>query len=109
MEEWKIRFDPAIQVFVDSLSDDEQHQVQRRLQHLREFGPSLRSTEWVDHIEKGLWELRARCRRVWLRLFYFRSGSNEFTIVHAFKKKMNKTPRHEIEIALQRMRHWQNG
>ena len=57
----------------------------------------------VKHIEGKLWELRRASSGNIHRLFYFFFTGREIVFLHAFQKKSQKTPRHEIEIAIKRM------
>lgn len=49
----------------------------------------------TKHIEDGIWELRPGNNRV----FYFFYEDDIFVLLHAFRKKTQKTPRREIEKA----------
>jgi len=101
---WMIKAGPQIQEFIDGLSDDEQHKARWVLERLQHYGLDIGKTSWAAYIDDGLWELRVRWQRVWIRFFYFRSGANEFTIVHAYKKKSNRTPKKVRDYALKQMR-----
>lgn len=54
----------------------------------------------IKQIEGDLYELRPGNNRVFF--FYFKD--NRFVLLHAFRKKQRKTPRHEIETAKERMK-----
>ena len=49
----------------------------------------------TKHLEDGIWELRPGNNRV----FYFFFQDNTFVLLHQFRKKTQKTPKHEIEKA----------
>lgn len=49
----------------------------------------------TKHLEDGIWELRPGNNRV----FYFFFQDNTFVLLHQFRKKSQKTPKHEIEKA----------
>lgn len=49
----------------------------------------------TKHLEDGIWELRPGNNRV----FYFFYENNTFVLLHQFRKKSQKTPKHEIEKA----------
>ncbi|MGZ3610622.1 MAG: type II toxin-antitoxin system RelE/ParE family toxin [Ktedonobacteraceae bacterium] len=57
----------------------------------------------VRHLEGKLWELREESGTNIYRLLYFFFSGRRIVFVHGFQKKTQKTPRHEIEIALQRL------
>ena len=59
----------------------------------------------VRHLEGKLWELREESSTNIYRLLYFFFSGRRIVFVHGFQMKTQKTPRHEIEIALQRLVH----
>jgi phage-related protein len=52
----------------------------------------------------GLKELRTRDSRGIVRVFYYVQQKDQVFILHLFRKKTQKTPQHEIETALQRLK-----
>lgn len=56
----------------------------------------------IKHIEGQLWEIRLKGRDGIARALYVTAKQARVLIVRVFIKKTEKTPRHEIEIALQR-------
>ena len=56
----------------------------------------------VKHLEGKLWELRLTGRDGIARALYVTAISRRVVVVRAFVKKTQKTPRSEIELALQR-------
>jgi len=54
----------------------------------------------VRHLEGNLWELREESSTNIYRLIYFFFSGQRIVFLHGFQKKTQKTPRHEIEIAL---------
>lgn len=86
--------------FVNTLPVRERVKVRNALHLLREFGVLLQ----MPHARpvsghRGLWELRAGA----IRLFYFAHAERRFIVLHAFRKKSQKTPRREIATAVRRM------
>lgn len=49
----------------------------------------------VKHLEEDIWELRPGNNRV--LFFYYKCGT--FVLLHQFRKKSQKTPRHELNKA----------
>ena len=83
----------AVVEFINSLPERERAKVRNALRLLREFGVLLR----MPHARpvsghRGLWELRAGATR----LFYFAHIERRFVILHAFRKKTQKTQRNLI-------------
>jgi phage-related protein len=70
---------------------------QLRIRNVRAQEPLVR------HLEGKLWELREESSTNIYRLLYFFFTGQRIVFVHGFQKKTQKTPRHEIEIALQRL------
>jgi phage-related protein len=56
----------------------------------------------VKHLEGKLWELRLTGRNGIARALYITAIGRRAVVVRAFVKKTEKTPRAEIELALQR-------
>src|SRR5436305_6215333 len=57
----------------------------------------------VRHLEGKLWELREESSTNIYRLVYFVFSGQRIVFLHGIQKKTEKTPRREIEIALQRL------
>lgn len=73
-----------------------------------EFGPSLRMPH-SRAMGGGIFELRPRGREGIGRAFYCFVIGQKVIIVHAFVKKTQETPEHELKIARKRMKEIQNG
>ncbi len=58
----------------------------------------------VRHIEGPLWEIRLKGRSGIARALYVARIGQRVIVVRMFVKKTEKTPRREIEMALQRAR-----
>lgn len=56
----------------------------------------------VKHLEGPLWEMRMKGRDGIARAAYVTASGARLVVVHIFRKKTQKTPRREIEIALKR-------
>lgn len=57
---------------------------------------------YVRHLEKGLWEIRLKGRDGISRAVYVVAKPRRVVVVRVFVKKTQKTPRREIELALER-------
>jgi phage-related protein len=80
----------------------------RMVELLMEFGPKLRMPH-SRAIGGGLFELRPRSREGIGRAFYCFVIGQRVMILHAFVKKTQETPEHELRIARIRMKEVQNG
>ena len=58
----------------------------------------------VKHLEGPLWEMRMKGRDGIARAIYVTANVRRVVVVRVFVKKTQKTPRREIDIALQRAR-----
>ena len=75
---------------------------------LIEFGPRLRMPH-SSTMGGGIFELRPRGREGIGRAFYCFVIGQKVIILHAFVKKTQETPEHELKIARKRMKEIQNG
>jgi phage-related protein len=89
--------------FLKTLPNKDQVKILREIDLLEQYGFSL----GMPYIKKmkdsdGLWELRIKQSSNNYRVFYFSFTDNKFVLLHGFKKKTQKTPKKEIELALRR-------
>jgi phage-related protein len=75
--------------------------IARALDLMEEFGidPGM---PYVRHLEKQLWELRARHGRNRYRIIYFLFTGKTFILLHGFIKKGIAVPESEMSLARQR-------
>ena len=97
--------DTPVQVFIEGLSKRQQAKVLRNVALLREHGTTLREP-YVKLLGDGLWELRTVFGGDAFRIIYFTWIGERFVLLHAFRKKTQKTPRGEIEMARARRADW---
>lgn len=57
---------------------------------------------YIKHLEGKLWEIRMKGRDTIARAIYVTALEKRIVIVRVFTKKSRKTPRREIQIALDR-------
>lgn len=103
--DWQIEFfadsdgrSPVI-AFINTLPAEERVKIRNQLRLLQEFGIQLgmpQARPLTTH--KPLWELRPMPNR----LIYVAMTGRRFVVLHAFKKKSQKTPPKEIRIAEKR-------
>jgi len=75
---------------------------------LMEFGPDIRMP-YSRAMGGGLFELRLRGREGIGRAFYCFVSGKRIVILHAFLKKSQRTPNHDLKIARKRMKAVRNG
>lgn len=93
--------------YIISLNPKSRAKVARALDLLEQYGSALGS----PHVKPlkgtgGLYELRVPFGGQAYRLFFFPDGG-DVVVVHAFTKKSEKTPKKELQIAISRMREYQ--
>ncbi len=86
--------------FLSTLPKKDQAKILRDIDLLKEFGFSL----GMPYIKKmkdtdNLWEIRVKQSTNNYRFFYFSLKDNNLVLLHGFKKKTQKTPKKEINIA----------
>ena len=114
---WKIVFyrkdnlEEPVRNFIVNLPTKERAKVAQEIENIRSEGIYL-SLPFVKKIAgkeyKGLWELRVRFGSEYIRIIYFLHIKNTFVLLHGFKKKTNKIPKRELEIAKNRMIEYKN-
>lgn len=80
--------------------------MRARLEHIvrliTEFGLERVREPHVNYLQGPLWEMRLSGRAGIARAIYVTMVGKRVVIVRAFRKKTQKTPRREIELALKR-------
>ena len=109
---WKIVFykknnlEEPVRNFIVNLPSKERAKVVQEIENIRSEGIYLGLPfvkKLVGREYKGLWELRVRFGSDYVRIIYFLHTEKTFVLLHGFKKKTNRTPRRELEIAKRRM------
>lgn len=77
-----------------------QSKINSRINLLVNYGPFLKPP-YIKKLQDKLYELRTSGKMA-VRIFYTMKN-NKYYLLHAFKKKSNKTPAKEIQIALDRL------
>ena len=80
----------------------------RILELLIEHGPHLK-LPYSRAFGDGLFELRPRGRSGIARAFYCILVGRRVIVLHAFIKKSQQTPDHEVKLARKRLKEIQNG
>jgi len=96
------RGDEPVREFLAALNKKEWAKCDAYFAILAERGNTL-PANYIKHIEQGLWELRPEFGGTEFRFFYFAViDDNRIVMLHAIKKKTQKTLRKDIELALKR-------
>ncbi|MFZ0706571.1 MAG: type II toxin-antitoxin system RelE/ParE family toxin [Candidatus Korobacteraceae bacterium] len=94
--------DETVDIEVESLPEDMRARLTRIAQLIEEHGLEFVGLPHVRHIDGRIWEMRLKGRAGIARALYVTTGQRRVVIVRVFTKKMQKTPRHEIELAMTR-------
>jgi phage-related protein len=101
---WKITYyNELVEETVLSLPDTLLAKYIRLTETMKEYGPNL-GMPHTRTMSKGLFELRLKGKEGIARVFYGIITHQEILMLHAFVKKTEKTPRHELEIAKKRLK-----
>ena len=77
-------------------------QIMRVVRLIESFGGDRVGPPHVKHLQGRLWEMRLRGRDGIARALYVTVTGQRVVVVRVFVKKTQKTPRREIELALER-------
>ena len=80
----------------------------RIVELLVEYGPNLR-LPYSRAFGDGLFELRPRGKSGIGRAFYYFLAGQRVVVLHAFIKKSQQTPEHDLKLARKRMKEVRNG
>lgn len=104
---WKVNFfqtrrgEMPVQEFIDDQEKSTQTKIYGHIKLLTDYGPFLKPP-YVKKLQDKLYELRIS-GQIAVRIFYTIVES-EYFLLHAFKKKTEKTPANELKTALDRMK-----
>jgi phage-related protein len=82
-------------------------QMEMAITHLKQYGFDISKKiggKMIKALREGVFELRPGGNRV----MFFHFNGNRFVILHAFQKTTNKTPNHEIDLAIKEKKKYQN-
>jgi phage-related protein len=100
---WRVEIlNETVAAEIAALPVDMQARFLRLVDRIRAAGLQSLSEPHVKHLEGKLWELRLTGRDGIARALYVTAIGQRVIVVRVFVKKTQKTPRAEIELALQR-------
>jgi phage-related protein len=100
---WIVEFlDEDVKNLLDSLQPDMRAHFQRIVELIQSHGLEHVREPYVKHLDGALWEMRIKGKSGIARAVYVTAVGRRIVIVHVFTKKTQKTPRREIETALNR-------
>ena len=98
---WKVSYlDTTVEREIAELPQDMQAKLRRIADMIEQVGLSAMREPYIKHLQGKLWEMRLTGRDGLSRAIYVTMSGQRVVIVRAFRKKTQKTPRSEIELAL---------
>jgi phage-related protein/DNA-binding XRE family transcriptional regulator len=94
--------DDRVRDELEALPPDMQARFRRIVELIQGYGLERVHEPHVKHLEGPLWEMRMKGKDGISRAVYVTAKRQRVVVVRVFVKKTQKTPRREIEIALQR-------
>ena len=102
---WTLIFaNDAAEAEVENLPREMRASFERNVGMIRASGLERMREPYVKHIEGKIWEMRLKDRDGIARSLYMAASGRRVAVLRTFIKKTEKTPRREIEIALDRMK-----
>ena len=104
---WEVKFfktnrgEFPVKVFIKEQDEVSYSKLLHSINLLTGNGPYLKPP-YVKKIQNNLYELRVS-GKIQIRIFYTFYG-NTYYLIHAFKKKSQKTPIKELRIAIDRLK-----
>ncbi|MGA2252070.1 type II toxin-antitoxin system RelE/ParE family toxin [Terracidiphilus sp.] len=100
---WQVEIlNQTVMTEIQALPKDMQARFLRLGEWIGQVGLESLGAPYVKHLEGKLWELRLKGRDGIARALYVTATGKRLIVLRAFVKKTQKTPRAEIELALQR-------
>ncbi|MCX6609491.1 MAG: type II toxin-antitoxin system RelE/ParE family toxin [Acidobacteria bacterium] len=94
--------DDRVRDELEGLPADMLARFRRIVELIQGYGIEQVHEPHIKHLEGPLWEMRMKGRDGISRAIYVTAKGRRVVVVRAFVKKTQKTPRREIEIALER-------
>jgi phage-related protein len=101
---WAVSYlDDVVAEEIATLPTDLQAKLRRIADMIEQLGPAGMREPYVKHLQGKLWEMRMIGRDGIARAIYVTASGQRVVIVRVFRKKTQKTPRSEIDLALKRV------
>ena len=94
--------DARVRDELEALPADMKARFRRIVELIQGHGLEQMREPHIRHIEGPLWEMRMKGRDGISRAIYVTARRQRVVVVRVFVKKTDKTPRREIDLALQR-------
>ena len=94
--------DARVRDELEALPADMKARFRRIVELIQDHGLERVREPHVKHLEGPLWEMRMRGKDGISRAIYITASGRRVVVVRVFVKKTQKTPRREIDLALER-------
>ena len=94
--------DTRVRDELEALPPDMRARFRRIVELIQDYGLEQMREPHVKHLEGPLWEMRMKGKDGISRAIYVTARGRRVVVVRVFIKKTQKTPRREIDLALQR-------
>jgi phage-related protein len=102
---WSVEFlNATVRSELEAMPDDIQASFVRTSNLIEARGLTSVHEPYVKHLEGRLWEMRLSGRDGIARAIYIAVFARRVVVLRVFQKKTEKTPRREIELAMERAR-----
>ena len=100
---WVVAFaDKRAEKEIDNLPEDMKADFLRTVEMIERYGIEQIYAPYVKYLQSKLWEMRMRGKDGIARAVYIAAHGKKLFILHAFVKKIQKTPREAIELSIKR-------
>ena len=100
--------DDRVREELDVLPADMKARFRRIVELIQDYGFDRVREPHVRHLEGSLWEMRLKGKDGISRAIYVTARGRRVVVVRVFVKKTQKTPRREIDLALERAKEVSN-
>ena len=104
---WKIQFYNGVDTSILSMPPKIQSRMLKLLELMEKHGANL-GPPHTESMGDGLFEVRAKAQEGIGRSLFCYSKGQTIVVLHAFIKKSQKTPKHELSLARQRKKEVQS-
>ena len=100
---WTVELlDVRVRDEIEALPPDMRARFRRIVELIQGYGLERMREPHVKHLEGPLWEMRLKGKDGISRAIYVTASGRRVVVVRVFVKKTQKTPRREIDLALER-------
>ena len=101
--EWSVKFlDDDVKAELDEQPGDVRANFLKIVALIVELGLQGLPAKYLAHVEGKIWEMRMRGKDGIARALHVTATGKRVVILRVFTKKTQKTPRREIDLALER-------